>query len=69
MSRPTNDQPEEAPLNPALKSSTDTVYDTENSTPPPIETASGREGEGEIWPIIWLIVTVVGVLLAIFLMS
>jgi hypothetical protein len=69
MSDPTRDRPEKAPLNPALKSTTETVYDTSHPTPPPIETASAREGEGEIWPIIWLIVTVGGVALAIFLMS
>ena len=66
MSDPQRDLPTEAPLNPALKSRTETVYDTRSTTPAPFDTASAKEGEGEGWPIIWLIVTVVGVLLAIY---
>lgn len=69
MSDPTRDQPKEGPLNPALKSTTETVYDTTHPSPPPIETTSAHEGEGEGWPVVWLIVTVAGVVLAIFLMS
>lgn len=61
-----NDRPENAPLNPALKSTTETVYDTRHTTPPPVDTASAKEGEGEGWPIVWLVVTVVGVALAIY---
>lgn len=66
MNDPTRDQPEEAPLNPALKSTTEKVYDTKHSTPSPIDTASAQEGEGEGWPVAWLIVTVVGILLAVY---
>jgi hypothetical protein len=66
MSDPQRDQPTESPLNPALKSRTETVYDTRSTTPAPFDTASAKEGEGEGWPIIWLIVTVVGVLLTIY---
>ena len=66
MSHPNRDQPTDAPLNPALKSRTETVYDTRSTTPPPFETASAKEGEGEGWPIVWLIVTVVCVALAIW---
>lgn len=69
MTDPTRDQPKEAPLNPALKSTTETVYDTKHPSPPPVDTASAHEGEGEGWPVIWLIVTVLGVLFAIYLMS
>jgi hypothetical protein len=69
MSDPTRDQPKEAPLNPALKTTTETVYDTKNPSPPPIDTTSAREGEGEGWPVVWLLVTVIGVILAIYFMS
>jgi hypothetical protein len=69
MSDPSRDRPEESPLNPALKTTTETVYDTKHPSPPPIDTASAHEGEGEGWPVVWLIVTVLGVALAIFLMS
>jgi hypothetical protein len=66
MSDPRSDQPTDAPLNPALKSRTETVYDTRSTTPTPFDTASAKEGEGEGWPIIWLIVTVIGVALAVY---
>lgn len=69
MTDPTRDQPKEAPLNPALKTTTEKVYDTKHPSPPPIDTTSAQEGEGEGWPIVWLVVTLAGVVLAIFLMS
>lgn len=69
MSDSSRDQPKEAPLNPALKSTTETVYDTKHPSPPPIDTTSANEGEGEGWPIVWLIVTVLGVAFALYLMS
>lgn len=58
---------DDAPLNPALKSGTDLTYDTDRTTPAPIETASARAGEGEGGPVIWLIVVVLGVALTIYL--
>ena len=66
MSDPLQDKAEHAPLNPALKSTSETVYDTTNRTPSPIDTASAKEGEGEGWPWIWLVVTVVCVALAVW---
>ena len=66
MSDPQRDQPTDAPLNPALKSTTETVYDTRSTTPAPFDTASAKEGEGEGWPVVWLVVTVIGVALAVY---
>ena len=66
MSDPRPDRDTDAPLNPALKSRTETVYDTKSTTPTPFDTASAREGEGEGWPIVWLVVAVVGVVLAFY---
>ena len=60
------DQPQDAPLNPALKSEKETVYETKESSPAPIDTTSAKEGQGEGWPIIWLLVTAAGVLLALY---
>ena len=60
------DEPRDAPLNPALKRETETVYETKASSRAPIETTSARENEGEGWPVIWLIVTAVCVVLAIY---
>ena len=58
--------PRNVPLNPALKSGTDPLYDTESSTPAPIDTASAQENEGEGWPVIWLVVMVIGVALTVY---
>ena len=66
MSDPQRDKATDAPLNPALKSRTETVYDTRSTTPAPFDTASAKEGEGEGWPIIWLVVAVIGVVLAVY---
>lgn len=60
------DKPSDGPLNPALKSSTETVYDTANSTPAPIETTSAHPSDGRGWPWIWLVVTVVCIALAVY---
>jgi hypothetical protein len=67
MTDPSRDQPSEAPLNPALKSRTETVYDTKTSTPAPYDTASAKPGEGEGWPLIWLAATLLGIALALYL--
>ena len=66
MLEPTKSRPEDAPLNPALKSRTDTSHDTTHRTPDPLATTEAKEGQGEGWPIIWLVVTVVCVALAIY---
>ena len=66
MTRPSNRASDDAPLNPALKSRTDQTYDTTNPTPAPLDTTGAKEGQGEGWPIIWLVVTVVCVALAIY---
>ena len=66
MSDQDPDQPEKGPLNPALKSTTETVYDTTHRSPPPIDTTSASENEGEGWPVVWLVVTIIGVVLAIY---
>jgi hypothetical protein len=66
MSDPLQETAENAPLNPALKSTSETVFNTTNRTPSPIDTASAKEGEGEGWPWIWLVVTLVCVALAVW---
>jgi hypothetical protein len=66
MNGQSRDDSQDAPLNPALKSETETVYPTEESSPAPIETTSAKENEGEGWPVIWLVVTLIGIALAIY---
>jgi hypothetical protein len=65
MGDPSREPTQDVPLNPALKSRTDTTYDTDRATPAPIDTASSKGG-GERWPMVWLVVTVVCVALAIY---
>lgn len=60
------DRPSDAPLNPALKSQVDKTYDT-SSTPAPLDTTAARENEGEGWPVVWLVVTLVCVALTLYL--
>ena len=66
MTDQSKDEPRDAPLNPALKSETETVYPTKESSRAPIDTTSAKEREGEGWPVIWLVVTIVCVALAIY---
>ena len=66
MTDQSRDEPRDAPLNPALKSETETVYPTKESSPAPIDTTSAKEREGEAWPVIWLVVTIVCIALAIY---
>jgi hypothetical protein len=66
MAEPSKGTGADAPLNPALKSRTETVYDTRSTSPAPYDSASAKEGQGEGWPIVWLVVTVVCVALAIY---
>ena len=66
MSDPLSNKTEEAPLNPALKSTSETVYDTTTSTPAPVDTASAKGDEGTGWPWVWLIAAILGVALAIW---
>jgi len=66
MSDDNRGKPADAPLNPALKSTTETVYDTTHVTPAPVDTASAKEGEGEGWPVIWLVVVIACVALAVY---
>lgn len=66
MNKKPREEPRGAPLNPALKSEIETVYQTKVSSRAPFETTSAKENEGAGWPVIWVIVTVVGVVLAIY---
>jgi hypothetical protein len=69
--RPVSDKvedPERDPtLNPALKSRVETTYDTSESSRAPADTASVQREEGRAWPIIWMAVAIIGVLILIYL--
>ena len=66
MNDQSRDEPQDAPLNPALKSETETVYPTKESSLAPIETTSAKENEGEGWPVIWLVVTIICAIFAVY---
>lgn len=57
----------DTPLNPALKRKTDTTFDTDRTTPAPIETASASGSEGKGLPLIWLVVAAFCILLTVYL--
>lgn len=65
MNQPPTEPSGERPLNRSLKRETDNSHDLERS-PAPIDTTEAKEGQGEGWPIIWAVVTVVCVGLAIW---
>jgi len=66
MTEPIDGPRDDPALNPALKSRVDETYDTRRRTPAPLETTAAREGQGEGWPIIWVVVTLVCIGLAIY---
>jgi len=65
MGEPTKDESGEG-LNPTLKSRIDTTYDTSRRTPAPFDSASAKEGEGERWPVIWLVIILLCVAVTIY---
>ncbi|MGE5721691.1 MAG: hypothetical protein ACM3YM_04450 [Sphingomonadales bacterium] len=65
MGEPTKDESGDG-LNPDLKSRIDTTYDTTRRTPAPFDSASAKEGEGERWPVIWLVIVILCVAVTIY---
>lgn len=59
------DPERESSLNPSLQARTESSHDTASS-PAPLDTVSATEGEGEGWPLAWLLLAIIGVLLAIY---
>lgn len=55
-------------LNPSLKSRVETSHNTAYSSRAPHETASVQHQEGRAWPMIWMIVTLLGVAIVIYLL-
>ena len=66
MTEDKRDTPTDEPLNPALKSTRDTTFDTSH-TPPPLKTTSAKENQGEGWPIIWLVVVLLCLAITVYL--
>ena len=59
--------PQDTPLNPGLKPQTESVYNTEDTTPAPADSASAKEGEGEGWPLAWVAIVAICVIVTLFL--
>ena len=55
-------------LNPALKTRTETAHDTTESSRPPADTASVQREEGRGWPMVWLIVAIVGAVIGVWIL-
>lgn len=62
-----DDENRQQGLNPALKQRTETSHNTETSSRPPLETASVQREEGRAWPMIWLVVAIIGVVILLYL--
>jgi len=64
----TNDRPEgPTHLNPTLQERTENTYDLA-TTPPPVDTTSVRENQGEGWPIVWLVVVIAAIAITLFIL-
>lgn len=68
MSETSKDSGHESGLNASLQKRTEEVYDTEHPSLPPAESASVQHEEGRAWPMIWLVVTIVCVLIGLWLL-
>lgn len=55
-------------LNPALRSRTDKSHRTDGSDKAPADSASVQRDEGRFWPLIWAVVTVVGLAIVVWLL-
>lgn len=55
-------------LNPNLKSVENTSRDSDRRTPPPADSASVQREEGRGWPVAWMVVVVVCVVIAVYLL-
>lgn len=67
VTQETDGEKRERGLNPALKSRTETTHNTSRPSPAPLETASVQREEGRAWPMIWLVVTIIGVVILLYL--
>ncbi len=61
------EEPRERGLNPALRSRRETTHDTEHSSRAPADTASVQREEGRAWPMIWLVATLLGLVIVLWL--
>jgi hypothetical protein len=62
-----SEPPKDPDLNPALRQRREETYDTTHPTPPPADSASVQKEEGTAWPAIWLIVTILCAVIAVYL--
>ncbi|MDO5758068.1 MAG: hypothetical protein Q4P24_11240 [Rhodobacterales bacterium] len=60
--------PDRRGLNPKLKSVENTSRDTETPMRPPADSTSVQHEEGRSWPVIWVIVTLICVVIAAYLL-
>lgn len=57
-----------AGLNQSLKRRTDDTHPTEGSSPAPADSASVQREEARSWPMIWAVVTIVGLLIVVWIL-
>lgn len=66
MTDPARAKPGETPLNPDLRETRETTHDTGPSKAPLDSTGAHEGSQGEGWPIVWAVVTIVSIVLAVY---
>lgn len=67
MTQGTDDPKPEPGLNPALKRRMETSHNTGISSKAPLEATTMQREEGRAWPMIWLVVAILGVVILLYL--
>lgn len=68
MAEPPKTDEDRHGLNPALKAREETTHGTATSTPPPSKSVSVQREEGRGWPIVWAVVTIAGIVIALWIL-
>ncbi len=62
-------KPGETPLNPSLRKTSETTHETGPNKAPLDSTGAHEGSQGEAWPIVWAVVTIVSIVLAIYFLA
>ncbi|MCA0892494.1 hypothetical protein [Microbulbifer agarilyticus] len=59
--------PKDSDLNPDLRAKTDETYGPDQQGRDPMETISSTGKEGREWPVVWIVVAILCVLISLFI--
>jgi hypothetical protein len=66
MTQPSSDPRADRRLNRSLKQERDLSHNLDRS-PAPLETTEASEGDGKVWPIVWAVVVIAGIVMTLYL--